>query len=123
MIEYKFGFIIAPVFGAMSGALVLVLASGFSSLNASHLDLFFLVFLFSSAAGIMSALLFGWPISIFFRRYGLTKSRHYLIGGALCAVPAAIVIQSVASIYALFVGMLSGYYYWWGLIRSESNNK
>jgi len=118
VIEHKFGFVVAPVFGSMAVALIFVVGVSITQTGIDFVDLFVSCFLIGSFAGILFACILGWPISTFFRHRNYTRAWHYCVGGMFCALPSFL-LGIGFGFYGVAVGAISGYFYWWGLVKDE----
>jgi hypothetical protein len=126
------GIFIAPALGAFSGAFLFCLISEIS-LN-KFFSVLFLYSIVGALFGIISAVLFGWPISLIFRKLNLVRLWHFAVGGAVCAAPfwtawfypfntghwAAFKVSN--SIYFYGVGVLAGVIYWFLVVRGQHTN-
>ena len=127
------GILIAPALGAFGGTFLICLGP-----EVSLHQFFGVLFVYSivgSVFGTISAVLFGWPISLIFRKLNLFKLWHFAFGCAVCAAPfwaawfypfntghwAAFKVSN--SIYFYSVGVLSGVIYWFLVVRGQHTNK
>ena len=88
-----------------------------------------------SLFAIFSALIFGWPLSLIFRRFGFIQWWQFCIGGVICAFPLWAAwfypfdgghweaYRITNSLYFYGIGSLGGFLYWWFVVRHVQNDK
>ena len=125
---------LAPLLGAFISTFFMCLMSEAVSSNS-----FFSILIMYTLAGyifsILSAVMFGLPLSAIFRRLDLKRWWQYGIGGLLCAIPFWLLwffpfdtehwkqYRLINSIYFFSVGLTSGIIYWLLVVHVLFPNK
>jgi len=127
------GLFIAPSLGAFFVTFAMCL----SPEVASHqfIGVLFIYTFIGAFFGIISALIFSWPIAMVFHYFNVTKLWHYALGGFVCALPFWVAwfypfnsghweaFKISNSMYFFSVGILSGIIYWYLVVRDQHTNK
>ena len=128
------GIFFAPIAAAFLGTLVMCFFSSKVS-STQFAGVLFTYSLVGSVFGILSAAIFGWPLSFVFRSFSLTSWWQFCLGGLLCALPFWIAwfypfntghweaYRVSNSLYFFGVGMLAGVIYWRFVVRRQPTNK
>jgi hypothetical protein len=127
------GIFIAPALGAFIATFAMCLTPEVASHQFGSVLITYSIV--GAIFGIISALLFGWPISLVFQRFKLIKLWHFILGGFVCALPFWVAWfypfnsghwdakKYTNSIYFFSVGILSGATYWFLVIRTTHTNE
>jgi len=128
------GIITASITAAFTVTVAMVVLSSDVS-EAQIAGVVFVYSLVGSVFAIISAFLFGWPLSVLYRRLDFTLWWQYSIGGAICAFPFWFIwfypfdtghweaYRLSNSAYFYSVGIFAGYIYWWCVVRPINKSK
>ena len=127
------GIFIAPALGSFVATFIMCLTPEVASHQFGGVLITYSII--GTIFGIISALLFGWPLALLFQRFKLNNLWHFILGGFFCALPFWVAWfypfnsghweanKYINSIYFFSVGIFSGAIYWYLVIRNTHTNK
>jgi hypothetical protein len=124
--------------GSVAAVFISTVGMGLFSSEVSEGQFVSVVLIYSlvgSVFAVFSAFIFGSPLSLLFRRFGLVRWWQYCMGGAVCAFPfwfawfypfntghwVAFRVSNSAYFYS--VGVIAGFIYWWCVVRPINKSK
>ncbi|WP_141398469.1 MULTISPECIES: hypothetical protein [Microbulbifer] len=126
------------IIGSVGAAVIATLGMAVVSPEVPFNQIPAVVFVYSlvgSIFAVVSAFLFGWPLSLLYKRLGFASWWQYCFGGAFCAFPFWVawfypfngehweVYRVSNSVYFYSVGIIAGYIYWWCVVRPINKSK
>ncbi len=128
------GVFVTPIAATFVATLIMCIISHEVS-SSQFIGVLFTYTFVGSLFAVISALLFGWPLSLIYRRFYFVKWWQFCIGGAICTIPFWVawfypfnsnhweMYRIGNSIYFYGVGILGGYFYWHFVVRVKPTNK
>ena len=128
------GVFVTPILATFVATLIMCIMSQDVS-SAKFISVVFTSTFFGSLFAVISGLLFGWPLSLIYRRFCLVRWWQFCVGGAICAFPFWVawfypfssthweMYRVTNSMYFYGVGILAGYFYWRFVVRVKRTNK
>lgn len=127
------GVFVTPILATFVGTLIMCIISHEVS-STQFIGVLFTYTFVGSIFAVISALLFGWPLSLIYRRFRFVKWWQFSIGGAIGAFPFWVawfypfnsthweMHRVGSSVYFYGVGIVSGYFYWRFVVRAKPTN-
>jgi hypothetical protein len=127
------GVFVTPILATFVATLIMCIISHEVS-STQFIGVLFTYTFVGSIFAVISALLFGWPLSLIYRRFRFVKWWQFSIGGAICAFPFWVawfypfnsthweMHRVGSSAYFYGVGIISGYFYWHFVVRAKPTN-